>query len=150
VASSELDDRHGGRGSSARPSGEGIARERARPSGEGIARESEAVRNGTRERVRVRAVLKKELGAWAGVVAGDLSVRARVHACWSTVGRGEGGADKGGPTTQREETGALRKQFSELTRRAREVERERSARARATGTDRAAPPGRGRWGEGAG
>jgi hypothetical protein len=38
----------------------------------------------------VRAVLKKELGC----VAGDLGVRAQVRACWSTAGRGEGGADR--------------------------------------------------------
>jgi hypothetical protein len=83
-------------------------------------------------------------------MAGDLGVRARVRVCWSTAGRGEGEADRGGPTTQREEMGARGKRFSELTRRAHEVERERSARARETGTDRVAPPGRGRGGEGAG
>jgi hypothetical protein len=49
----------------------------------------EAVRNGTRERVRARAVLKKELGAWAGDVAGDLGGRARVRACWSMADTGK-------------------------------------------------------------
>jgi hypothetical protein len=39
--------------------------------------------------VWARAVLKKELGAWAGDMAGDLGVRARVRACWSTVGAGK-------------------------------------------------------------
>jgi hypothetical protein len=36
----------------------------------------ELARNGMVERVQVRAVLKRELGAWAGDVAGDLGVRA--------------------------------------------------------------------------
>jgi hypothetical protein len=40
------------------------------------AREGELARNGAGKRVRVRAVLKRELGAWAGDVAGDPSVRA--------------------------------------------------------------------------
>jgi hypothetical protein len=43
--------------------------------------------------VRVRAVLKRELGAWAGDVAEDLGMHAR----WSTMVRGEGGADKATP-----------------------------------------------------
>jgi hypothetical protein len=40
---------------------------------------------------------KRSWGAWAGDVAGDLGVRARVRACWSTAGCGEGGADRGVP-----------------------------------------------------
>jgi hypothetical protein len=36
------------------------------------------MQNGAGKRVRVRAVLKKELGAWASDVAGDLGERARV------------------------------------------------------------------------
>jgi hypothetical protein len=43
--------------------------------------------------VRVQAVLKRELGAWAGDVAEDLGVHAR----WSTMVRGEGRADKATP-----------------------------------------------------
>ena len=51
---------------------------------------------------------------------------------------------------QRKRMGARGKRFGVLMRCAREAERERSARARLTGTDRAAPLGRGREGEGAG
>jgi hypothetical protein len=40
---------------------------------------------------------KRSWGAWAGDVAGDLDVRARVRACWSTAGHGEGGADRAVP-----------------------------------------------------
>jgi hypothetical protein len=32
---------------------------------------------------------KRSWGAWAGDVAGDLVVRARVHERWSTVGAGK-------------------------------------------------------------
>jgi hypothetical protein len=46
--------------------------------------------------VWVRAVLKKELGAWAGDVAED-SGDVRECARCSTSGRGEGGTDRGGP-----------------------------------------------------
>jgi hypothetical protein len=42
---------------------------------------------------------------------------------------------------QREETGTRGKRFSELTRWAREAERERSALVRATGADSPAPLG---------
>ena len=46
----------------------------------------------------MRAMLKKRSGvAWAGNVVGDFGVRARVRACWSTAGRGEGGADRAVP-----------------------------------------------------
>jgi hypothetical protein len=38
--------------------------------------EVELARNEVWERVRVRAELKRELGAWAGDMAGDLGVRA--------------------------------------------------------------------------
>jgi hypothetical protein len=44
-------------------------------------------------REQVRAVLKRELGAWAGDMAGDLGVRAR----WSTTVHGEGGTDRAAP-----------------------------------------------------
>jgi hypothetical protein len=44
---------------------------------------------------------------------------------------------------QREGVGALGKWLGTLTRRAREAERERGTLARATGTDRAVPLGRG-------
>jgi hypothetical protein len=126
ATSGELDDRHDGRGSPARPSGEGRARERARLCEMGRGTECEC-----------GWCSKRSWGAWAAVVAGDLGVRARVRACWST-------------TTQEEETGARGKRFSELTRQAREAERERSTWARATGTDSTTPLGRGREGEGAG
>jgi hypothetical protein len=49
----------------------------------------------------VRAVLKRELGAWVGDMAGVLGVRAR----WSTAVCGEGGANRG-PMAQRESEGA--------------------------------------------
>jgi hypothetical protein len=68
-----------------------------------------------------------------------------VRACWSTAGRGEGGADRGSHGAARE-NGRVAKRFSELTRRAREAERERGARARETSADRAAPLGRGKGG----
>jgi hypothetical protein len=72
-----------------------------------------------------------------------------VRECWCTAGRGEGGADRGSHSAARG-NGHAGKRFSALTRWAREAERERSARARETGADRAAPLGRGRGGEGAG
>jgi hypothetical protein len=68
----------------------------------------------------VRVVLKRELGAWAGNVAGDPGERARVRACWSTAGRGEGGTDRGSHDAARE-NGRTTKWFGELTRRAREA-----------------------------
>jgi hypothetical protein len=40
-------------------------------------REGERGKNEAKERVRVRARLKRELGAWAGDVAGVLGGRAR-------------------------------------------------------------------------
>jgi hypothetical protein len=40
---------------------------------------------------------KRSWGAWASDMAGDLGVRARVHACWSTTGREEGGVDRAVP-----------------------------------------------------
>jgi hypothetical protein len=80
-------------------------------------------------------------------MAGDLGMRARVRACLSMVGRGEGGAYRGSHGVPRENGHAV-KWFSELTRRAREAERKRSTRARATGADRAAPSGREREGGG--
>jgi hypothetical protein len=88
------------------------------------AREGEAVRNETGERVRARAVLKKELGAWAGYVAEDLGVPVRVRACWSTMGAGK----------------------AELTGRSHGAAREReSGRAGVTvrSTEEAGPRGRG-------
>jgi hypothetical protein len=45
---------------------------------------------------------KRSWGAWASDVAGDLSVRARVRACWSTTGRGEGRVDRGSHGAARE------------------------------------------------
>jgi hypothetical protein len=47
--------------------------------------------------VWVRAVLKREMGAWAGDVDGDPGEHARVRACWSMAGCEEGGADRGVP-----------------------------------------------------
>jgi hypothetical protein len=61
----------------------------------------------------------------------------------------EGGADRGSHGAARE-SGRTAKRFSELTRRAREAEREKGARARATGADRATPLGRVRGGGRAG
>jgi hypothetical protein len=56
-------------------------------------REGELARNEAGKRVRVRAVLKRELGAWAGDVARDLGM----HAHWSATICGEGGADRAVP-----------------------------------------------------
>jgi hypothetical protein len=74
---------------------------------------------------------------WSGISA---CVRA---CCWSTAGRGEGGADRGSHCAARG-NGRAGKRFGALTRRAREAERDRGTRARATGADKAAPLGRGR------
>jgi hypothetical protein len=64
------------------------------------------VQNGTGERVRARAGLKKELGAWASDVDEDSSERARVRVL-AHGGRGEGGADRAAPRRrERERTGA--------------------------------------------
>jgi hypothetical protein len=85
VASGGLDNWHGRRGSPARPSG--VSR----------AREGEAVRNGTGERVRARAVLKKELGCVGGR-RGQGSQRACASArVFFHDGCGEGRADRAVP-----------------------------------------------------
>jgi hypothetical protein len=111
------------------------------------------------KRVRVQAVLKRELGAWASDVAGDPGERARVRTCWSTMGRGEGGADRASHGVARESRRAV-KRVSELTRQAlrgREEEgcagegdwcresgptgqRERRGHAGGTAADRWSPP----------
>jgi hypothetical protein len=73
---------------------------------------------------------QKGVGVWAGDVAGDPGERARVRACWSTLGRGEGGADRGVP---------------------RHDERERARSETVQQADKAGPRGRegkGRAGEG--
>jgi hypothetical protein len=91
----------------------------------------------------VRVVLERELGCgratWPGIPA---SVREcaragprRVAGKAKLTGRSQGAA---------RESGGAAKRFSELTRWAREAEREKGARA--TGADRAAPLGRGRGG----
>jgi hypothetical protein len=56
-------------------------------------REGELARSEVGQRVRGWAVLKRELGAWAGDVVGVLGVRAR----WSTAVHEEGGADRAIP-----------------------------------------------------
>jgi hypothetical protein len=88
------------------------------------AREGEAVQNGTGKRVRARAMLKRSWGVWQGDVAEDLSVRARVRACWSTAGAGK----------------------AELTGRshdvARERERERAHGGNSLASGEAGPRGR--------
>jgi hypothetical protein len=63
-------------------------------------REGESRRNEAGERERVRARLKRKLGAWVGDMARVLGMRAR----WSAVVRGEGGADRGFHNTARERT----------------------------------------------
>jgi hypothetical protein len=83
VASGELDDPHGGRGSPTRSSSVGRARERER----GYAKWDVEVSPGA-------GGAQKKLGPWAGEVAEDPGECVRVHARWSTVG--------GGPTAQRE------------------------------------------------
>jgi hypothetical protein len=88
-ASSGLGDRHGGRGSPARSSSEGRARERASLHEMGQGSECGCGR-----------CSKKSWGAWVGDVAGDLGVRA---CCWSTAGHGEGGADRGVPRCSKRE-----------------------------------------------
>jgi hypothetical protein len=65
-------------------------------------------------------------------MAGDLGVRARVRACWSTTGAGKVELTRGSHCAARG-NGRARKRFGVLTKRAREAERERaSARARET------------------
>jgi hypothetical protein len=92
----------------------------------------------------VRAVLKRELGAWADDVAGDPGECARAGPR-QVAGKAE---LTGGSHDAARESGRAAKRFSELTRRAREAEREKGTWARATGADRAAPLGRGRGGGG--
>jgi hypothetical protein len=93
--------------------------------------------------VRVRAVLKRELGCgrvtWPGIPA-NVRECARAGPRW-VAGKAE---LTGGSHVTTRESGRAAKRFSKLTRRAHEAEREKGARARATGTDRAAPLGRGR------
>jgi hypothetical protein len=88
VASDELDDRHGGRGSSARVSGVGRARERAKLSEMG--RGSECGRG---------RCSKKGMGAWASNVAEDSDV---VRECARAGPRRGAGKAKviGRPTAQ--------------------------------------------------
>jgi hypothetical protein len=90
VASSELDDRHGERGSPARLSGEDRARERAWMCEMGWGTECGRGR-----------CSKRSWGVWAGDGARDPDEHARVRACWSTAGVGKAELT-GGPTTQRE------------------------------------------------
>jgi hypothetical protein len=69
-----------------------------------------------RERERVCAKWDGEASAGAGGAQKGAGVRGRATwpgisacvcaCCWSTAGRREGGADRGGPTTQRERAGA--------------------------------------------
>jgi hypothetical protein len=72
------------------------------------ARESEAVRTGTGERVRARAVLKKDLGCVGGRRGRGsrracASVRVLVHGvCW------EGGADRAVPRRSERERAGVR------------------------------------------
>jgi hypothetical protein len=93
VASDELEDRHGGRGSPAKLSGMGRARE-----GAGLCEMGWGSECG-------RARCSKRGGAWAGDVAED-SGDVREYARWSTVRRGEGRTDRGGP--RRSEGGSER------------------------------------------
>jgi hypothetical protein len=115
------------------------------------------------ERERERGCAKWDRGVRAGAGDAQKGARARGRASWPGISafvrecacagprRGMGKAElTGGPTAQREETGARGKRFSEMTRRAREAERERRVWARAIGADSTAPLGRGREGEGAG
>jgi hypothetical protein len=74
--------------------------------------------------VQARAVLKKELGVWAGDVAEDPSERARVRARWSTAGAGKAELT-GGPTAQRERDSGREGAIARcLVKRAHETERE--------------------------
>jgi hypothetical protein len=77
----------------------------------------------------VRAVLKRELGAWADDVAGDPGECARAGPR-QVAGKAE---LTGGSHDAARESGRAAKRFSELTRRAREAEREKGAWARAVG-----------------
>ena len=132
-----LGDRHEGRGSPARPSGEGIARERARLCKMGRGSECGCGWCSKRSWGRGRAT-------WPGIPA---SVRDCARAGPRRVA---GKAElTGGSHGAARENGHATKRFSELTRRAREAERQKGARARATGADRGAPQGRGRGGGGA-
>jgi hypothetical protein len=69
-----------------------------------------------------------------------------MRARWSTVDRGEGGADRAVPRHSGRER-ACGERLGTLTRQVHEAARERGVQARATGADRAAPLGKGR-GEG--
>jgi hypothetical protein len=73
-------------------------------------------------------------------MAGDLDIRARVRACWSMAGRGEGGADRAVPRRSERERRAegTAQCANEAGLRGRDGKGER---ARATGADNPAPLG---------
>jgi hypothetical protein len=120
--SSRLGDRHGGRGSLERPSGEGGARARARLCEMGQGSECGCGRCSKGSWGRGRAM-------WTGIMAS-----VREGACASPR-RGAGKAELigGSNGAARERASTRGKQLGVLTRRAREEERARGARARETG-----------------
>jgi hypothetical protein len=97
VASGELDDPHGGRGSPTRSSSVGRARERER----GYAKWDVEVSPGA-------GGAQKKLGPWAGEVAEDPGECVRVHARWSTVGAGKAELTGGVPRRSERERGGAR------------------------------------------
>jgi hypothetical protein len=117
VASDGLDDRHGGRGSPTRSSGEG---ERACAKWD-----REASAGGAQKGAGVRG-----RATWPGISAG-------MRACWSMTSRGEGGSDKVVP--QRRGAGARGNGSAHGQGGPARQRGLRGAWARATGADRAAP-----------
>jgi hypothetical protein len=83
---------------------------------------------------------QKGAGAWSGDVAGDPGECARVHACWSTVGRGEGGADRGVPRRSEREQAR-----GETVQRADKAGLRGREGIRASGRGRMAPTERPHW-----
>jgi hypothetical protein len=73
--------------------------------------------------VWARAVLKKELGAWASDVAEDSGERVRVRACWSTTGAGKAKLTWASQGAARE-SGRARATARCLAKRAHKAERE--------------------------
>jgi hypothetical protein len=105
------------------------------------AREGELARNEEGERVRVRAVLKRDLGCM-GRRRGWGSRCGCVLVHGGSWGRQSW---QGGPTAQLGKTGVWRKRFIALMKWARKAETEEGrAGEQATGADNPAPLGRGR------
>jgi hypothetical protein len=127
-------DRHGGRGSPARSSSEGRARERERADAKWDGKAS-AGAGGAQKGARVRG-----RATWPGISACVLECTC------AGPQRVAGKAELTGVPRRSKRERARGKWFGVLTRRAREAERERDAWTRATGAHKEAPLGRGRGG----